>query len=270
MSDPAPFALGAAAGLALVPLLAAFARRVGWLDPPPWFRGRAALKRQTAPVPPVGGAGVLVVAVAAHLAGHSVTAPALASTGLAFAVGLTDDLLPRGLSPLGKVVGQLLASLPFALASSTDAFGAVGLVLVALVAQNAANTFDHTDGFCALLAVFGLARPAPLVAGAAAGFLPWNLTRGADGAPRAFLGDSGSHVVGMAIAVHPASWPVLALPLLDLARLSVQRLARGSRPWIGDREHLGHVLERRGLGPLARCAVVALLLAVSNTVSGIL
>ena len=255
------FATGFAVSLALVPPLAAFARRVGWLDPPRGFRGDPSLKRQSEPVPPVGGVPMLLLAFATSAHAPGLSAPALASILLAFLVGLLDDVLLGGLAPWPKVAGQALAALPFACFATSSPLAGVGFLLLALVALNAANLFDHTDGFCALLAVFGLVRAAPGLAGAAAGFLPWNLARRSSGAQHAFLGDAGSHTVGMAIAVHPASWTVLLIPLLDVVRLSVQRTLRGSRPWIGDRGHLGHVLERRGVGPVGRCVLLALALA---------
>jgi len=52
-----------------------------------------------------------------------------------------------------------------------------------------------------------------------------------------------------------ALW-VLVLPLLDLGRLCVRRVRQGRRPWDGDRLHLAHELERRGLGVLAVLGVL--------------
>ena len=84
------------------------------------------------------------------------------------------------------------------------------------------------------------------------GFLPYNMVRRSQPRsaelPRSYLGDSGSHALGLFVAAYPASWPVLALPLFDLARLSVVRLRAGTRPWIGDRRHLAHRFERAGFG----------------------
>ena len=66
-------------------------------------------------------------------------------------------------------------------------------------------------------------------------------------------------LLGALVLLVPAAWPALALPLFDLLRLSALRLARGSRPWIGDRRHLAHRLEAAGL---SRAWVLGSLLAV--------
>ncbi len=68
--------------------------------------------------------------------------------------------------------------------------------------------------------------------------------------PLAYLGDGGSHLLGMALLVVPGAWPALGLPLLDLARVALERARAGEAPWRGDRRHLAHRLERRGLGPV--------------------
>jgi hypothetical protein len=75
--------------------------------------------------------------------------------------------------------------------------------------------------------------------------------------PRAYLGDAGSHVIGILWAADPRAWPLLVLPLLDLARLAFLRRSLGQPPWRGDRRHLAHRLAARGLGPVA--VVLALL-----------
>jgi len=109
----------------------------------------------------------------------------------------------------------------------------------------------------------GFALVSPPVAAGVAGFLPLNLNAreraaGRDPAatPTAYLGDSGSHVLGFLVLVSPFAWPVLLVPLLDIARLSVVRVRAGSRPWIGDRRHLAHRLAAVGLSRVAAAAVL--------------
>jgi UDP-N-acetylmuramyl pentapeptide phosphotransferase/UDP-N-acetylglucosamine-1-phosphate transferase len=157
-------------------------------------------------------------------------------------------------------------------------------------AANAWNTFDNADGVATGLGAIGLASGGAAGAGAALGFLPWNLARprsapgaaapprppsvGSTGAecagrtpipappegrrqaPVAYLGDSGSHLLGMLLLLTPGAWPVFLLPAADLARLSVVRLRRGRAPWQGDRRHLAHRLEKAGLGRLGVLAVL--------------
>jgi len=147
-------------------------------------------------------------------------------------------------------------------------------ILWILTVVNAFNFMDNMNGLCTglgiisafLFALIAAARGEYLVAvvgflfcGALAGFLPWNFPEA-----RAFLGDAGSHLVGYLLAVmailthfytkqspHPlavlAPLVVLAVPLADLAQVSLWRALHGKPFWIGDTNHLSHRLTRAGL-----------------------
>jgi UDP-GlcNAc:undecaprenyl-phosphate GlcNAc-1-phosphate transferase len=95
--------------------------------------------------------------------------------------------------------------------------------------------------------------------GALVGFLPWNFP-----SARAFLGDAGSHLVGYLLAVmailphfytkqNPrplavlAPLFVLAIPLVDIAQVSVLRTLNKKPFWIGDTNHLSHRLVKIGM-----------------------
>ena len=292
--------------------LARLAPRLGWLDA---ATGPArARKLQSRPVPPVGGAAILLglllgagapvvralssepahaarawgfEIVSAHLPGP--IACALTLLG-AFSLGLLDDLLPGGLRPRLKLLGQLAVGLPVALslfdAGPLGPWLALAAPLCAVVALNAFNTFDNTDGGAGALGALALAGPMPLASAALVGFLPFNLDArrrpqgtaavapGSRPGPTCYLGDSGSHLLGALVLLVPAAWPALALPLFDLLRLSALRLARGSRPWIGDRRHLAHRLEAAGLsrawvlGSLLTVAAPAVLLGGAGVRAG--
>ncbi len=259
------------------PLLARAARRLALLDRA--AGPEAARKLQAAGVPPVGGLALvlalvgaggpaperLVGALAAPLAAHA-SAAACTLAG-AFLAGFLDDIgLVR--RPRAKLVLQVLAAAPLAVGLATGAeAGALtyGLaVLLALVAaQNLANTFDHADGVLGSVACLGLWIGAPAVAGCVLGFLPWNLNggRGPRAVPTAYLGDGGSHLLGTLLVLVTGGWAALFLPAIDLARLVSVRLRAGSRPWIGDRRHLAHGLQRRGWG--SGRIVVGLVLATA-------
>lgn len=272
---------GFATALVATPLLARLARKRGWLDRPEEAGHR---KLQGRPVPPVGGAAVLLGLCAAWLAlrgtgGHwdpFVAAwihplAGAAALLLAFLAGAIDDRVPGGLAPARKLALQAAAALPVALsvllhgspaAPEASLLLALAALVGGVVAQNAFNTFDNADGATTSLGICALAFTAPVLAGALLGFLPFNLNArrrgGAQAAPTAYLGDSGSHLLGMLVLIVPAAWPAFALPLLDLARVSLRRLAAGSRPWIGDRRHLAHRLAAAGLGRSGVPAVLAL------------
>lgn len=264
----AAVACALAAGATFV--LARHAPRVGFVD----SGSDAPLRKpQSRPVPAVGGTAIALALCAtcalypdalATLA-NGWTQAALAA---AFAVGLADDLAPRGLSPLQKLFGQIVAGVLLAVPAAGAAWSsAAWVVLGAVTAQNAFNTFDNADGAAAALAACGLVAGAPVLAAAVAGFLPFNLWIGQPThrahawTPRAYLGDSGSHLLGLALFASPLGAAALWLPLLDLARVAVLRLARGVPPWVGDRRHLAHRLQAAGL---PRTAVVGVLVAIAS------
>ena len=194
-------------------------------------------------------------------------------------LGWLDDKLE--LKPLVKFTGQLVIAVGVALVckritlfvpSVTFSYAITILWLVTLI--NAFNFMDNMNGLCAGLGVIGallfaliaardgeylVALTAFLTGGALLGFLPYNFPRAS-----AFLGDAGSHLTGYLLAVlailphfytrhnpHPLAvlspLLVLAVPLADLACVTVSRtLAR--RPfWVGDTNHLSHRLVRAGL-----------------------
>lgn len=268
-AGPLALAVAALAAAAATALFARAAAGAGLLDRAPGA-AEAARKLQARPVPQVGGLALLAGALAGWLVAGTGAAPfgaaGAAALVLAFAVGLADDLLPRGIPPLAKLAGQLASALPVSLTVGARSGWGAGLavLLAAPVAMNALNTFDNADGAAASLGVAALAMPLPLGAAALLGFLPFNANGRAHGpgraAPSAYLGDAGSHLLGMAILLAPPAWPALALPLLDLGRCAALRLRAGQAPWTGDRRHLAHRLQERGLGT---AGVVIVLLAVA-------
>lgn len=150
-------------------------------------------------------------------------------------------------------------------------------VVCALGVMNAINMLDGLDGAAggtSLVAAAWLALAAALqglgtralllllLCGAIAGFLAWNLRvpplrRQA----RVFMGDAGSLMLGFALCwfcidltqgagrtLPPivCVW-ILAVPLLDMARVMFERLRRRQDLFDADREHLHHFLLARGL-----------------------
>ena len=263
------------------------ARRLGWID----AAEGCERKLQRRPVPAVGGAiclaglcagwAVLVAAgrapdaplpgrglgrLLAALLGDSATLWPLGGVLCAFGVGLIDDRVPGGLGPRAKLAGQFLSGVvlgaPLLASASAEPLAIAGALLLlgvgAAVAINAINTFDNADGAAGGLLMVATLASAPLVAASLLPFLWLNLARRRDGEARAYLGDSGSHLLGMLMLLTPAAWPVLALPLFDLARLSVVRTRAGSAPWIGDRRHLAHRMARAGRGRFETAALLAL------------
>jgi UDP-GlcNAc:undecaprenyl-phosphate GlcNAc-1-phosphate transferase len=191
---------------------------------------------------------------------------------LAFAVGLIDDLRSGGLGAGWKLAGQACAGLVLCAPAAAGAWSELAWVallcaLGAVVATNAVNTFDNADGAAGMLVALAALASDPIVAAALVPFLVLNLRRRPDGEVGAYLGDSGSHLLGLWVLITPAAWPVLVLPLADLARLAVVRLTSGSRPWRADRRHLAHRLLRRGI-PRLWVPVLLAVLALPTVLFG--
>lgn len=195
------------------------------------------------------------------------------------ALGALDDR--HELKALPKFIGQILISIIVASACKritlfvpSEVFSYSVTVLWLLAVINAFNFMDNMNGLCAGVGAIGalifallaaskgeylVAITGFLVCGALAGFLPWNFPRAT-----AFLGDAGSHLVGYLLAVmailphfytrqNPRPFAVLAplfvlaVPLLDLAQVSLFRTLHQKPFWIGDTNHLSHRLVRAGL-----------------------
>jgi len=214
---------------------------------------------------------------------------------LLFAAGLVDDV--RALPPLLKLAVQIGAAV-LVLATGTDVqlihthVLAWALALVWLVGMtNAFNLLDNMDGLAATLAAIAFGffavdavtiHPndtilALALAGglACVGFLPFNLRR--SGPALVFMGDSGSQLLGFALAAMglSASWKVagstvatlllpilvLAVPILDTSLVTVVRLLEGRPIYQGGRDHSSHRLVRFGLSERNAVVLLALIAA---------
>ncbi len=213
-------------------------------------------KLQRVPVPRIGGLALLIAAAVPLLrAGRSELVMAL---GVAFLAGLIDDLVRGGLAAGPKLGVQLAAALAIAWLTPQSAWWLAPLLIVAF---NVINTWDNSDGALSGITLLGAACVGErLLAALLVGFLPWNTVLRRDpSAPRAYLGDSGSHLLAAWIVLEPRLMPALVLPALDLAWVCVQRLRARQAPWVGDRRHLAQVLEARGLSLAPRLTLLGLL-----------
>jgi UDP-GlcNAc:undecaprenyl-phosphate GlcNAc-1-phosphate transferase len=255
------------------------------------------------PTPTFGGVGIfagLVAGVGVALAIGAVEwsgglGGILCGAALLFAAGLIDDF--RHLSPLTKLAVQIGAAV-IALASGLQveivgndvlAWGIGILWLVGIT--NAFNLLDNMDGLAATLAAIACAYFAidavtehpnetvlvlSLALGlACAGFLPFNLRPGR--AAHVFMGDSGSLVLGFALASFAlaSSWTVagttvatvllplliLAIPILDTTLVTFVRLAQRRPVSRGGRDHTSHRLVYYGLSEAKAVLLLALVAA---------
>jgi UDP-GlcNAc:undecaprenyl-phosphate GlcNAc-1-phosphate transferase len=210
-------------------------------------------------------------------------------------LGAWDDRreLGAGWKFLGQVAIAGLVTVwgvRFPMPAGLELVGTVLAMLWILGVTNAFNLSDNMNGLCAGLGLVGgasiwasslqpdgrpeLACAAALVAGALAGYLPYNYPRAS-----VFLGDAGSQSVGFLLAVlslhtPPAGAPgsglstraciaalaPVAVPCIDLVFVTVARTLRRQPFWIGDTGHLSHRLARTRLG---KAGAVAMLWALA-------
>ena len=209
-------------------------------------------------------------------------------------LGLADDR--RGMDPWHKLLGQLIVSatlvhffdmrvLHFLENLSWWGYGlstALSLFWIVTII-NAFNLLDNMDGLAGgvgaiiasvylVAALLGqqwlVAALAALLLGALLGFLLFNFPPA-----KMFMGDSGSLVVGLLLAVisirttyfhtdpldatsTPGHWygvlmplMVMAIPLYDLASVVTIRLLARRNPLMADRSHFSHRLVNRGFSP---------------------
>ncbi|MGQ9571592.1 MAG: MraY family glycosyltransferase [Dehalococcoidia bacterium] len=202
-------------------------------------------------------------------------------------LGLLDDLrevdfkikflVQTAAAALVFVIGYRIedVSLPWGATFSLGWAAPVLTILWLVFLTNAINLIDGKDGIAAGVAII-VALPLasiaanvdnPLVAaqlvavaGACAGFLPFNLP-----VASRLLGDSGALLVGFLLATLAIegstgvtdsmfiSVPIVALgfPILDTLLAFVRRLADFRHPFVPDRDHIQHRLEQRGLSDRA-------------------
>ena len=167
-------------------------------------------------------------------------------------------------------------------------------VICALGVINAINMIDGLDGTAggvSIVALLSLAYAALvqglgvhtvlllLLAAAVTGFLMWNMRfPGIRTQARVFMGDSGSMMLGLALcwfsidltqgegrALPPivCMW-ILAVPLLDMARVMFVRIHKRISMFEADREHLHHLLLERGVPVYATAWIMTGIAALAS------
>jgi len=205
--------------------------------------------------------------------------------GLAFfLIGLTDDLF--GLSPLSRLFMQAVVAalawhvgvsidfltIPFYGLISLPALVSLPVTVVWLVGMaNAINWIDGLDGLAAgvsgiaavimLVVALFMGQPAAALiaaalAGGALGFLRYNFNPA-----RIFMGDGGAYFMGFTLAAVGViglvksvttvavllPYLILAVPILDMSAVILDRIRCGSSPFVADKRHLHHRLLKAGL-----------------------
>lgn len=279
------FGVAAAISGALTPLVRRVSLRMGLLDAP-----TSAVKTHTVPTPIFGGVAIWAGFVGAMLLLRFTTnfpsgtlynlRSLVIGATLVFALGLADDLRrPEGLDYKPKFLVQfaatgLLVAFGLRIHFIHPAWVAAAVTMIWLVGvTNSMNLIDIMDGLAAsqaMIAACGfLLVSLPLqeqyvkfaaaaVAGAALGFLPWNLSK----KHKVFMGDCGSLTLGfllasLSVGTHYSTVnnvgvfaPVLILfiPVFDTFFVSILRLNQGKSPFLGSKDHFALRLERLGYG----------------------
>ena len=227
----------------------------------------------------------------------------LISAGLFCGLGLYDDIRP--MRPWWKFGFQFLASLPFAIWGQKIAWieflgfdlplgAALGAAFTAIWLVACANTINLIDGLdglagtVGLIACVGIAAVADIrlfpgvavialiAAGSLTGFLCHNLPPA-----RIFLGDSGSLLIGFLIgalsieaslktaAGFAMTVPVIlvSIPAFDTLMAILRRRLTGRGIGEGDRGHIHHRLQERGLTRTQTLVVIAGLCIAMTTLT---
>jgi UDP-GlcNAc:undecaprenyl-phosphate GlcNAc-1-phosphate transferase len=256
---------------ALTPVAMQVAQQYGLVDRPD---GR--LKRQSAPVPYLGGAAVYLAFIVTlgitYSFSREVLALLLAGT-MVVLLGLVDDI--GAISPRAKLLGQVLAVLVLMKAGIVIQivwlpwYVSWPLTFVWLIGiTNAINLVDIMDGLAAgvgLIASLALLVVAMIngnhqiailtatLAGALAGFLPRNFQPA-----RVYLGDTGSLFIGLnlgALAMigryteHTGlgilvPLVILGVPIFDTLFVMYIRYRRGVSMFLGSPDHVALRLRR--------------------------
>ncbi|MGH6816083.1 MAG: MraY family glycosyltransferase [Hyphomicrobiaceae bacterium] len=222
------------------------------------------------PVPRSGGVGLFAAAALAWLLFADGAYAALAAVTLLTAgVFLIDDLNP--LSVRIRLLAQALTAGAFLAVYGLQPVWLLPFALLGLMwMMNLYNFMDGSDGLAGGMAVFGfgayavaaglagadgLAKCAAIVAGAAAGFLVWNLPPA-----RIFLGDAGSiplgflagcfGLIGWQDGVWPWWFPVLVFsPFVADATVTLgQRALRRERLAVAHKTHYYQRFHQMGFG----------------------
>ena len=305
------FAIAMVGALLTAPLSIKIAHKFDIIDRP-----RSDRRIHDRPIPRFGGMSIMVGTTLAMLipaASNSNLRAAIIGGLLMYALGACDDMMD--LKPIIKFVGQWgIASIVYFMGIRISFIGHLfemsssganmvlngGLAYVITVlwivgVTNAVNLMDGMDGLAAgatMIMSMSLAYVAYIhgsrlgsmsvcvalmaVAGACAGFLPYNFSPA-----KTFMGDGGSLFLGYMIAVLSVISPLkratmvgaiipilaLAVPIFDTLFAIVRRLYRGQSIMKADKEHLHHHLLAAGFGQRRSVLVIYGIVGIMGVVS---
>ena len=184
--------------------------------------------------------------------------------------------------------------------AGAESLGALSLPLTVLATVglvNALNMIDGVDGLAGTLVLATLlmvlmaagysgngmlVQRVLMPIGALLGFLAFNFRFPGRARAAAFMGNSGSALLGLTMAWscfrltqnegHPVS-PVLALwlapvPVIDCLVLIVRRLMAGRSPFSADHNHIHHIMRDAGFGPASTAIGLSVFTLICGLVVG--
>jgi UDP-GlcNAc:undecaprenyl-phosphate GlcNAc-1-phosphate transferase len=266
-------------------------------------------------IPLIGGIVMGIVFLASYLAvaiagGHDIRYGLALAIAIMLAGGILDDL--HELRSLAKFAFQIAAAAILVYADGTvllqlgqllteniftlGAWSAPLTIFAIVGVMNALNMADGIDGLAgsvSLLAFMAFAMLAAHVGeravfvaccigtGTTFGFLCFNARIPSRPRAAVFMGDTGSHFLGLllawcAIRLHNAEPPalnavtagwILGVVLGDTLCVMIRRVLRGRSPFAGDREHLHHILLAAGLTVPQTVAAIAAMSAAAGVIA---
>ena len=250
-------------------------------------------KRHVGDIPLVGGLGMFLTLVALSPLWLNLTddhAWLLSLLALAVIAGALDDryrlsakvkLVPQGLLAIAVVYGAGLSfdNVGAILGNAPVELGAVAVFFTLFAIVGTINTVNMSDGldglaggymaiaFSALLYIAiqsdrtGDAQFLATLLGSLAGFLHLNMRTPWRPGALVFMGDSGSMMLGLALAwsvLSLSSGPdaamspvvgalIFALPMYDILTTLSRRLFSGNHPFRADRRHVHYLLRDSGM-----------------------
>jgi UDP-GlcNAc:undecaprenyl-phosphate/decaprenyl-phosphate GlcNAc-1-phosphate transferase len=284
-----------------IPVIISLARSKKLVDEPDSFR-----KLHHRPVPALGGIAIfvgIIISFSLWMGGNMPTFyPFLiAGSVLLLSVGVRDDILAMNAGR--KFLAQFLAASAVVIGGNLRLYSLDGFLGISSVPEtvaviwtilaivfiiNAYNLIDGVDGLAGTLALIGSACfgvwffinghigeaiLAASLSGALLGFLYYNMSPA-----RIFMGDTGSLVIGLILAVmafrlvelnanskvfslnSPTVFAIslLIIPVFDTLRVIVVRLIKRKSPFLPDRNHIHHRMIDLGFGHRNICRFLIL------------
>lgn len=174
-----------------------------------------------------------------------------------FFIGFMDDI-KGGVKPHYKFFVQIACALVFAFQNFSGIYILISVLWIVSM-TNAFNFIDNMDGILVqnsiLIAAFFYLLGNQFILALIGAILPYLYKYNRPKA-KIYLGDCGSTTIGFLLSILVLEYGlvfefsflpflVFAFPAIDLIYIVTRRIIEGKKPWIGDTNHLSHLLARK-------------------------